>query len=129
MRKNFATSGCDHTGSKYSPSYTHVNCTLCGAIGTDTGWGIASQAWFDDVTTAKFYQQNGRIPDKPTVHKHEPQQSGRIAIVQDTRGRWFVRSVASSTEDATAGEMVYHCDKHLAGPFENLMDAARWVQP
>lgn len=51
----------------------------------------------------------------------------RIAIVQDTKGMWFVRELASSCHDLTADEMVYRCSKHLAGPFHESIDAAHWV--
>lgn len=51
----------------------------------------------------------------------------RIAIVQDVHGRWFVRRLASSCHDMAADEMKYTCDKHLAGPYEDPVDAAHWV--
>jgi hypothetical protein len=51
----------------------------------------------------------------------------RIAIVQDTAGRWFVRRMESSTHDSADDVMRYVCDKHLAGPFDDVMTAATWV--
>ena len=51
----------------------------------------------------------------------------RIAIIQDTEGRWFVRRIFSSAHDLNNDHMVYRCDEHLAGPFEWASDAARWV--
>lgn len=51
----------------------------------------------------------------------------RICIIQDTDGRWFVRRIASSKHDLDADEMVYRCDKHLAGPFLDIVAAAHWV--
>ena len=47
----------------------------------------------------------------------EPQ---RIAIVRDERGQWFVRQVAYNHQDDTKGEMIYHCTKHLGGPYPSL---------
>lgn len=42
----------------------------------------------------------------------------RIAIVQDTEGRWFVRGVAYSVESSAL--MTYHCDRHISGPHATL---------
>lgn len=51
----------------------------------------------------------------------------RTAIVQGTEGRWFVRGIYTSTHDLEADHMVYRCDTHLAGPFDDVIDAAHWV--
>lgn len=51
----------------------------------------------------------------------------RIAVVQDVTGQWFVRRLANSMHDGVPDEMVYTCDKHLAGPFDDIVDAAHWV--
>lgn len=51
----------------------------------------------------------------------------RIAIINDTEGRWFVRRMTHSVNDWNTSTMVYHCDKNLAGPFEDVIDAAHWV--
>lgn len=47
----------------------------------------------------------------------------RFLIVYDG-GSWFVRQLASSTQN----EMVYRCDKHLGGPFDTLDEAVRLVK-
>lgn len=50
-----------------------------------------------------------------------------MAIVQDREGQWFVRRIDFSVHDGDRNAMVYHCDKHLAGPFPEVHDAADWV--
>lgn len=52
----------------------------------------------------------------------------RLTIVQDTEGRWYVRSLVSSTHDLTCDVMRYVCHDHLAGPYISAMDAALWVE-
>lgn len=47
----------------------------------------------------------------------------RIAIVQDTDGKWFIRRIAYSVE--TPQEMVYHCDVPIAGPYDDIEDLYR----
>ncbi len=64
QERDFTTGDCDHGGSDYAPSYTHTNCTVCGAIKTDMDWGVASASWFDTLLDAKFYQQHGRLPER-----------------------------------------------------------------
>jgi hypothetical protein len=49
-------------------------------------------------------------------------QSPRLAIVLND-GRWFVRHIAAVVEDGVKGEMVYHCDEHLGGPFPTPEEA------
>lgn len=49
--------------------------------------------------------------------------SPRIAIVLN-EGRWFVRRIALVHQDDTRGEMVYHCDENLGGPFLSIDEAA-----
>ena len=51
----------------------------------------------------------------------------RIAIVSDRDGNWWVRSIIFSVHDWENDRMVYHTDKHLAGPFEDAVDASVWV--
>lgn len=55
----------------------------------------------------------------------EPGHTGspRIAVVLN-EGKWFLRRIASVHQDDTRGEMVYHCDENLGGPFASLNDAA-----
>lgn len=43
----------------------------------------------------------------------------RVAITFDGTA-WFLRRIASVTEDNIRGEMVYHCNKHLGGPYRSL---------
>lgn len=40
----------------------------------------------------------------------------RVLMVCDGE-KWFVRGVACTVEDNIRGEMVYHCDEHLGGPY------------
>ena len=47
----------------------------------------------------------------------------RIAIVLNN-GQWFIRRIGSVHQDDTKGEMVYHCDEHLGGPFASWRDMA-----
>ena len=51
----------------------------------------------------------------------------RVAIVLN-EGKWFVRRVAWVHQDDTNGEMIYHCDENLGGPFASLSDAAGTVE-
>lgn len=76
-------------------------------------WASAIEA----VVADNAAQSHGR-PQSPAM---------RIAIVQDTEGRWFVRRIASSRHDLSDDEMVYTCDAHLAGPYDDVVDAAHWV--
>jgi hypothetical protein len=50
----------------------------------------------------------------------------RIAIVLND-GQWFIRHIAYVHQDNTAGEMIYHCDEHLGGPFAAWSDMAKAV--
>lgn len=51
------------------------------------------------------------------VHDKTP----RLAIVLN-EGRWFIRRIAHVHQDDTKGEMIYHCDEHLGGPYASLSD-------
>lgn len=37
----------------------------------------------------------------------------RYLLVNDESGKWFIRRVAYNVQDDNAGEMVYHCDRHI----------------
>lgn len=54
----------------------------------------------------------------------------RILVVTDGKS-WYVRQVRLSVHEWERDEMVYHCDKHLGGPYESLDIAAeaakRWL--
>lgn len=54
-----------------------------------------------------------------------PTETGapRLVIVLNN-GAWFIRRVACVHQDDTKGEMVYHCDENIGGPFASLNDAA-----
>lgn len=52
---------CKHDDT--TPSYEYVTCNNCGAVRTDSKWGIASNTWFRNLNEAKFYQQHGRSPE------------------------------------------------------------------
>lgn len=63
-----APTKCDHQTGSNIASYTHVTCSKCGAILTDSSerdWGIARNTWFKSIEEARFYQKNGRLPDPP----------------------------------------------------------------
>lgn len=47
----------------------------------------------------------------------------QIAIVLKD-GQWFIRRIAYTVRDDARGEMVYHCDKHLGGPFAGWREMA-----
>lgn len=51
----------------------------------------------------------------------------RTAIVNDGSS-WFVRRIASSRHDLTNDEMIYTCDKPIAGPFNSLPQAVEALQ-
>jgi|KBSMisStaDraftv2_1062788.scaffolds.fasta_scaffold6062593_1 hypothetical protein len=45
----------------------------------------------------------------------------RKAITFDGK-YWYVRRIAYVRQDDIHNEMVYHCDKHLGGPYKKLED-------
>lgn len=56
--------GCGH--DHVTSGYDHIKCQSCGSIRTDwgEGWGVAGGGkWFRSVSEAKFYRDNGRLPD------------------------------------------------------------------
>jgi hypothetical protein len=68
MRKTLGTTTvaqepkkCLHNFAR-SHHYDHVTCVDCGAIYTDSQWGIASNKWFGSLDIATFYKQNGYLP-------------------------------------------------------------------
>lgn len=52
----------------------------------------------------------------------------RILVVRDKDGQWYLRRVKYNHQDDVEGEMVYHCDKHLGGPYPNLLYAQEAVE-
>lgn len=48
----------------------------------------------------------------------------RLAIVSDDDGKWYIRRIRVVEHNLTDDEKVYHCDKHLGGPFDRLGEAA-----
>ncbi|TQV76657.1 hypothetical protein FLL45_01475 [Aliikangiella marina] len=54
---------CNH--QDISHLWDHVKCKHCGSVRTDSGWGLAKNQWFDSLEHAKFYQENGRLPENP----------------------------------------------------------------
>lgn len=50
----------------------------------------------------------------------------QIAVVLKD-GQWFIRRIAYTVQDDVKGEMVYHCDEHLGGPFAAWSDMAKAV--
>lgn len=51
-----------------------------------------------------------------------PDKAPRIAVVLN-EGAWFLRRIAYVVQDDVKGEMVYHCDENLGGPYTALSDA------
>lgn len=51
-------------------------------------------------------------------------RSSRVLIAYDGED-WFVRRIALSVQDDIRGELVYHCDKHLGGPFKTAEEALK----
>lgn len=47
----------------------------------------------------------------------------QIAVVLKD-GQWFIRRIACTVRDDVKGEMVYHCDENLGGPFVSWRDMA-----
>ena len=60
---------CKHNNIR--PEYNHVVCRDCFGIKTDSGvdWGIARNTWFESLDYAKFYKENGRLPEKIKENK------------------------------------------------------------
>ena len=50
----------------------------------------------------------------------------QIAVVLKD-GQWFIRRIAYTVQDDAKGEIVYHCDQHLGGPFAAWSDMAKAV--
>ena len=50
----------------------------------------------------------------------------QIAIVLKD-GQWFIRRIAWTHQDDTKGEMVYHCDEDLGGPFAGWREMSNAV--
>jgi hypothetical protein len=48
--------------------------------------------------------------------------SNRILIAYDGTA-WYLRNIKTIVDDWGANERVYHCDKHLGGPYETLQEA------
>jgi len=64
-RGDFETDKCLHREG-VTPGYDHVTCRQCGAIRISDipkAWGPAAGRWFDDLAAAKFYKENGRLPE------------------------------------------------------------------
>ncbi len=51
----------------------------------------------------------------------------RVLIVFDGTA-WFIRGVGAIVHDLRLDEKVYHCDRHLGGPFETLEAAVEAVK-
>lgn len=60
MRETLRATPCDHD---WQARYDHRRCCKCGAVATDSGWGIAKFMEFKSHDEAKFYQQHGRRPE------------------------------------------------------------------
>ena len=53
---------CEH--KRTTARLEYVKCDDCGAIRADARWGIASCKWFKSLDEARFYRDNGRLPDE-----------------------------------------------------------------
>lgn len=62
------------------------------------------------------------MDDKQEAFGIVTDKTPRLAIVLNG-GRWFIRRIALVHRDDANGEMVYHCDEDLGGPYEALSDA------
>jgi len=57
---------CDH---EWAARWAHHDCTKCGAVkfgnskNDRSDYGVAAGKTFKNMATAKFYQQNGRLPE------------------------------------------------------------------
>ena len=47
----------------------------------------------------------------------------QIAVVLKD-GQWFIRRLAYTVRDDIKGEMVYHCDENLGGPYASWKSMA-----
>lgn len=54
--------GCPH--NDVTVGWDYSTCRKCGSVRTDSQWGIASLKWFESLEDARFYQENGRIPER-----------------------------------------------------------------
>lgn len=55
----------------------------------------------------------------------------RLLLVQDKDGQVYIRRVAYNVQVETGdcvGEMVYHCDEHVAGPFSSFEKAIQHLR-
>jgi len=55
---------CDHPRESWITVYDHNKCDRCGAIKTDSMWGLASNIWFKNLEEANYYKDHGRYPEK-----------------------------------------------------------------
>lgn len=61
VQDELTTPKCNHHhGTTANMKYSR--CNNCGMILTDSGWGIASNMWFNSEDEAEFYKRNGRLP-------------------------------------------------------------------
>jgi len=61
--RDFTEGKCDY--EEVEPGYDHARCVKCGAVVTDSMWDLARLAWFPSLADARFYDKNGRMPEKP----------------------------------------------------------------
>ena len=64
---------CRHDNGR--PGYDLWHCSDCGAVKTDSGWGIAKHRYFNDRAEAEFFRKHGRLPDDG-----KPQPWGNAAM-------------------------------------------------
>jgi hypothetical protein len=53
----------------------------------------------------------------------EAADNPRLAIILNGAGKWFVREIGYVVQDDVRGEMVYHCTRHIGGPFATVQVA------
>ncbi len=67
--------------------------------------------------------------DRDALGQSEPDSrpgAPQIAVVLKD-GQWYIRRIAYTVQNRTKGEMVYHCDEYLGGPFASWRDMANAV--
>lgn len=62
-----STETCKHNNGSTPIGYDESRCNDCGMISVGGSWGIASRMWFRNLEEAKFYRDNGRLPEKPVA--------------------------------------------------------------
>jgi hypothetical protein len=68
---------CEHKGER-TTHWDYIRCSDCGAVKTDSGWGIAKNQWFKDKDEAEFYKKTGARPAAPTSASAQPADQNKM---------------------------------------------------